>query len=141
MNQPPNNPFESPGIVEDSPDPTVIDQEPTHPMSVLVFVSWCLFMLVAAVHFGVCYAQQDVLNGILFCLTGVVGFILIIPTRGTLALGALYALSMSVSCATFAAILAKGPQTVALLCFVLAYAIIAIILGYIEYQERLKSHG
>lgn len=138
---PSDNPFESPSIVEEAPDPAVIDEEPTHPMSVLVFVSWCLFILMAAVHFGVCYVQRDVLNGILFCMTGVVGFILIIPTRGTMALGTLYALSMSVSCATFAATLAKGPQTIALLCYVLAYAIIAIILGYIEYQERLKTHG
>lgn len=141
MNQTSNNPFESPSIFEDAPDPALTDQEPSHPMSVLMFVSWCLFMLIAAVHFGACYVQQDVLNGILFCMTTVVGFILIIPTRGTIALGTLYALAMSVSCATFAAVLAKGPQTIVLLCYVLAYAIIAVILGYIEYQERLKTHG
>lgn len=141
MNQLSENPFESPSILEQTPDADLVEQEPTHQMSVLVFVSWCLFMLISMIHFGVCWVLQDVLNGILFCLTGVVGFILIIPTRGTVALGTLYALAMSISCAALAVIHEKGPQTIVLLGFVLAYAIIAVILGYIEYQERLKPHG
>jgi len=141
MNRLPDNPFESPGILEEDPAASLIDEEPAHQMSILVFISWCLFMLIAMLHFGVCWVLQDVINGILFCITGVVGFILIIPTRGTVALATVYAFAVSISCATQAVIFEKGYQTVFLLGFVLVYAIIAAILGYIEYQERLKPHG
>ncbi|MBA2113500.1 hypothetical protein [Bremerella alba] len=141
MNRITNNPFESPGILEEAPDATLLDEEPTHQMSVLVFVAWCLFMLIAMIHFGMCWVLQDFFNGILFCMTGVVGFILIIPTRGTVTLATMYAVSACVCCGTFAAIHEKGFPTVILLGFVLAYAIIAAILGYIEYQERMKPYG
>ncbi|QDU73056.1 hypothetical protein Pan97_00230 [Bremerella volcania] len=141
MNSSSDNPFQSPGIVEEIPNTTLVDDEPAHPISVLVFVSWCLFMLIAMAHFGVCWVLQDVINGILFCITAVVGFILIIPTRGTMALATLYAFAVSISCATQAVIFEKGYQTAFLLGFVLAYAIIAVLLGYIGYQERLKTHG
>ncbi|MEW4563887.1 hypothetical protein AB1K70_15235 [Bremerella sp. JC770] len=141
MNRLPDNPFESPGMLEEDPAASLIDEEPTHQISFLVFISWCLFMLIAMGHFGVCWVLQDVINGILFCITGVVGFILIIPTRGTVALATVYAFAVSISCATQALIFEKGYHTVFLLGFVVAYAIIAAILGYIEYQERLKPHG
>ncbi|WDI44452.1 hypothetical protein [Bremerella sp. P1] len=141
MTQLPDNPFESPSILEQVPTAEVVSDEPAHQMSVLVFVAWCLFMLIAMFHFGVCWVLQDVINGILFCITGVVGIILIIPTRGTVALATVYAFAVSISCATQAAIYEKGYQTLCLLGFVLAYAIIAVILGYIEYQERSKTHG
>lgn len=141
MNPPTDNPFQSPSILEQTPVAQAASDQPAHHMSVLVFVSWCLFMLMAAVHFGFSYIKPDMLNGILVCTTFVVGFILIIPTRGTAILGGLYAFSVSISCATMAALFEKGFQTVFLTGFVLAYAIIAALLGYIEYQERLKTHG
>lgn len=141
MNQPLDNPFKSPSILEQTPVAQVASDVPGHTMSVLVFVSWCLFMLIAMFHFCVCWVLQDVINGILFCVTGVVGIILIIPTRGTVTLATVYAFAISISCATQAVIFEKGYQTIFLIGFVLAYAIIAVLLGYIGYQERLKTHG
>lgn len=141
MNQRSENPFASPSILEQPSPAQAIDEQSAHQMSVLVFVSWCLFMLVAMIHFGICWVLQDMTNGILFCITGVVGFILIIPTRGTILLATLYAFAISIHCAMQAIIYEKGSQTLILIGFVLAYAIIAVILGYIGYQERLKPHG
>ncbi|MFN3150654.1 hypothetical protein [Bremerella sp.] len=141
MNQPLDNPFKSPIILEQTPVAQVASDVPGHPMSVLVFVSWCLFMLIAMFHFCACWVLQDVINGVLFCITGVVGIILIIPTRGTVTLATIYASAISISCATQAVIFEKGYQTIFLIGFVLVYAIIAVLLGYIGYQERLKTHG
>jgi len=137
----PDNPFASPGLLEEAPVAGLVDGEPTQKLSALVLVAWCLLLLIAMVHFAVCWVVQDFFNGILFCLTGVVGFILLIPTRGTMTMGTLYAVSASAGCGTWAAIQAKGPQTIVLLCFALTYAISAAILGYIGYQERLKTYG
>lgn len=141
MNQPPDNPFESPSILQETTEPSVVEQPADYQVSMIVIVCWCLFMLIAMIHFGVCWVLQDMTNGVLFCITGVLGFILIIPTRGTVALASLYAFFVSVTCATQAVIYQSGYHTLFLVGFALTYAVLAGVLGYTEYQQWEKQHA
>ncbi|MHC2068833.1 hypothetical protein ACYFX5_15300 [Bremerella sp. T1] len=136
MNARSDNPFQSPkGIDQDPPSESSTD-ESNHQMTILLFITWCLFMLVASLHFGMSWVERDVLHGVLFCLTGIVGIILIIPTPGTRLMAILYAASVVAYCGTFAAMQEKGYQTVVLLSFLAVYAIMTALLVYIGNQER-----